>query len=850
MPQNRAVVPLTLVLILLAAGAPPPRAELPTHDETGGYTLTVSFDYGSLVQSGLLDVDAFTEERYCSLFSKVSHHLWQATEGQHWVRRVEFHLGLQDTHINWDFVAESETNYGNFKNAIIWHEAYNRDFSPLENPPPTPDEVATFYDDRIAWGIVHEMGHYNYGVSDEYLHARTSGGTLGFCSGFTGGTCIADSSILCVGDSVCAAANPGDTCGPIGSRQSCEDDSHCTMNETCITAVKVCSDYVEGDDPPTANDFTECDTDADCAVNDTCSKKVFRCTGVGANVTMYCNEDEDCQQGNDTGWCVREGESGQPRTRYICRNKEAPFPGDNVDPNDCPYLAPNEEKCYRKRISGMSAGGGGGRWCDAETHRTSRQILRGFVGRFNEDGSGGDPLYLLRLEEKFGLIPKTYSTWGRAARTDIQCKDDPNQECEKDPEIVHPDLRSYLKMRPGYPQWADLDVTDFKNAVNFDNTFECVWNIDDVPLPGDNTVLLVDKSGSMDYVIGITGRTAFEWAARGALAVMEGTDLANWIGMTAFADDQVEVQEFVERGSLEPFPADPFQTYFEDDGIVAAGATDIGTAIEVATAQIQADPMSPEGGRNIILMSDLNNTVFNGIDPLEAAAAACNAGIKINTVPWGEDVDTSLLKDIADVCGGESVAGATEKVLVEGTDPHLLKTEFFRMKYKAGGLREISHDLLGQLSDNEDVQSFVFYVPADAASLVFTWVGHEVPWCAEFDQGEICIDERDVWTELAFSVKDPNMVATPGTIGNSYQATAVVVQPEPGFWTAQVDASAVPVVQNQVIREATRVSWLAHIDHPDLLARAWVDEWKRGLDDPVLVNAQLFYRRRYRSRPT
>jgi von Willebrand factor type A domain len=827
-------------LICIFSGAP--RAELPSHDEDGGFDLLVTFDYPSLIASGYLDVGGFTPERYCGILEKTSHHLWQTTEKQHWIQRVEFRLGTTESDINWFFVPKGSTSFGSFKNSVVLNENYGDDSSPLNNPAGDPGfdpAAAEAFADGLAWLLDHELGHFLYGLSDEYLHGRDSGANLGLCSGFVGGVCNMDASIPCVSDTVCDDANPGDTC-TAPDKESCDEDSDCTGDETCIFQEKrtgevgepgkICNDHTE-DAAPAA--FTPCDDDADCdglldpAGNDAVcvdDEVLFLCAGMTDNVQVYCWTDADCQADGETGWCVREGQGGQPPTRRVCRDRNAPFPPTGPAPNEA------DEPGFRNRTSIMASSGGGGRWCDDVTHVQDRVILRGLGGDFDEDGTSGvDPDYALTLELGGGL----YTAWDRAVRSDLPASDDG---------VAHPDLRSYFDARNGaYPLWSNLDPSDFESAVGFAAAFDCVWNIDEIPLPGANTVVLVDRSGSMDYEIGVSTLTkgAFEWAAEGALVLLEETDPANWVGLMAFSgglgpDNAVVVQSFVERSTI-AIPDDPFEAYF--DGIEPDGNTDIGWAISAAVDEM--GEQGPVGRRSIILMSDGANTSTEGPTYLEAAQAACDTGITVNTIAFG-NADTSALKEIADLCEGHSVAAANEVLIPEGTDAHALKTEFVRMKHRVNGLDQVFEDELATLSETEDLQSRAFWVPIESGSLTFLWIGNEVPYCSDFGT-EHCFEWSTTWDELVFTLESPSGQIYPGVIGKSFQAALRVDAPEPGWWQARVDASAVPVSYLE-LREATRVSWLAYVDQRDLLAKAWVEDWKVPKDEPVLINASLFFK--------
>jgi hypothetical protein len=835
--------PHALAAVVVAAlAATSARADLPPHDQYGGHSIIVAFDLPTLLESGYVQSGGFTEQRYCDLFQNFSHHLWQSTEQQHFVRRVEFRLGTQEADTNWFFRPQGETSWGGGSNSTAINENYGSGNSPANNSPLDPGydpNVAANFDSGLAWLLNHEYGHFLYHLSDEYVRGRTKGATLGICSGWRGGTCEL-AGTFCFEDTECPGS---ELCIGEWAEDACQEDADCLNGETCILQERrngtdfdtICSDYDPAADP---SDFTVCADDSDCDGDATCvdDKVLFKCTGDDAG--DYCDTDADCQQGGSKGVCVKEGELGQADSRRVCRAGASPVAGEpdyHDDTTLCSALADPGDCKFRNRTSIMSSSGGGGRWCDPSSHRHTRYIERGYSGGYTREGNpaNDDPEFELTLDP-------AYSTWERAVQTDL---------ADNDPDLRHPDLRSYYDGRSGYPAWTDLTRADFDTWLASREPgygFDCVWNIDEEPIPGDNTMLLVDASGSMDYVVGTgtNAKMAYEHAAEGAVVLLDITEPANYVGvMTYSAGDPgtTVIRDYDERGP-DALDDDAYDDLFGGTG--PGGSTDIGQAIAAAVSEMSG--VGPTGNRNIVVMSDGVNTEVSGPTPLEAAIDACNQGIVVNTIAYG-NADAAWLDELADVsCDGESMVAGTEGETLEGPEPHLLKTAFVRMKHVLSGHDEIFSDKLTTLEDGQDTYERLFYVPIDSGPLQFTWLGNEVKYCPQAvgTSVPVCDAPSIVFDDLTFEIESPSGDLYPGLHHEGYGASAVVAGPEPGWWIARADASAVPTTADYAInvRALSKLSWLANITHPDLLAKAWIADWKQGLNQPVLINASLYFK--------
>jgi Mg-chelatase subunit ChlD len=169
-----------------------------------------------------------------------------------------------------------------------------------------------------------------------------------------------------------------------------------------------------------------------------------------------------------------------------------------------------------------------------------------------------------------------------------------------------------------------------------------------LPPQAAETVLLIDRSGSMSDVVG-HGVTKMDAAKR---AVRE---FINWkvshgrierIALISF-DEEAEIHFRFTRFSKELVENELYKAM---NDLYPRGNTDIAYAIEVAT-----DLFNQEGEKGkfwaIILLSDGWRTI--GADPIEAAKYARNNGIVIYTIYTGRNENTRhVLREIAEMTRG------------------------------------------------------------------------------------------------------------------------------------------------------------------------------------------------------
>ena len=116
--------------------------------------------------------------------------------------------------------------------------------------------------------------------------------------------------------------------------------------------------------------------------------------------------------------------------------------------------------------------------------------------------------------------------------------------------------------------------------------------------------------------------------------------------------------------------------------------------------------------------------------------------------------------------------------------------------HRGAGVREDLHQRVSRRLVTGDL---VDELP-DAALLLQHQVGYHLERCAPALRGNVRQVASDELPATVAHACDASFVRVEGF------AFAHVADPEPGVWTARIDAATVPVVENFIIREATRVS--------------------------------------------
>lgn len=667
--------------------------------QDGGITVSLSFRSSDLPPANL-----FSEGRYCNVMQRTSDRLWLATEGKHWLRQVRFYVNARGADINWKFLNQGAYSFADFKDRI--------DFNEIRGD----TEIG------ISWLLAHEMGHFIYGLSDEYLQVDSG---LGMCSDFHQ-DCPNTADFVCDTDDDCSA-----------------------LGGACVVSME----------DPISHDLE------------------YGCTGISEG--RRCTSDIDCldidpgtDPGDtcpivDKGICVAPGQLGDPGQRRVCVRDAPVVPGESEDSRTCAMS--NQFPLTR--------------WCDRSTHLEMRKIDSG--GNTTPSGTPFDVFHL-------NTASSVYNCWDRAAgnQKDLQGHHTPGSYV---PDSV---------LGPPPPT-------------------ECQWLVEPVDF-GDHSIFLLDRSGSMAYT-DFTGTPAVESAKDAALLFYNKTPPGNFAGISSYSTDTRSERAFERRTAG--------VILFDLTGISASGLTDICQAIHESVDVIEAST-APLSTRNIFLFSDGKQTT--GCDPFAAARRACDAGILVHTLAYG-DADSAALQQIAkEGCNGFARVTGVAGPMTAEPDPHELKTALAMARYDLLGEDNLL-EKRGFLSGAEE-ESVSFLVPPDSKVLHFAWLGNQAE--SFVPQGFNKVRSFD---QLAFSLRPPDntVYATDpdDALVNGRYATVRVDDPPAGLWTASLDASEL----SEAERQEVQIGWLAYVDSPLLEGRAWVPDPRLPRDFPVVINAQMTY---------
>jgi hypothetical protein len=272
-----------LVYLLLPESA---LAALPPKDASGGISLNAWFspeDYASLGVQPANEVD------YCALFQSASDKLWVSTEGQHYIKQATFMLGeLQPGVRLSDGTGRAIAQHGNW--IKLPHQL------PLELEPQ-------------AMTLNHEMGHYFYGLIDEYVEVGTS--SAGYCVDEDYGDlvvsgCVSFPESSCASGAQCAVL---DSCmgGP-------HDGMLCDYNPAPVPANYLVVDREDCEgaggsclDPGSGVCMMGPDFGSPCEEHDDCTDTSYACSAQIRDETLAIDDpaDESCLMANpgEPRWC-------------------------------------------------------------------------------------------------------------------------------------------------------------------------------------------------------------------------------------------------------------------------------------------------------------------------------------------------------------------------------------------------------------------------------------------------------------------------------------------------------------------------------------------------------------------
>jgi hypothetical protein len=544
-----------------------------------------------------------------------------------------------------------------------------------------------------------------------------------------------------------------------------------------------------------------------------CDEEGFQCAGAACafsgqcilgseDAGTACAADDDCGAG---GICLgvnpdRDDEHDGSKQR-LCLH----------DTN----LTPADEK---DGVCLMAGGGLRRRWCDAGSDDATHVYTEGGVTDYDAgvpfdfgnspgapDGSDGGTNFV------------DWSCWGVAA-------------------THHADLDGVHTV--GVYPTVDEIVAD-RGAVP---AVTCEWLVDGLG-PDANVALLVDKSGSMGYLdLSEPARPAADQAIDGALYFYNEVATTRYAGVYVY---DTTTAEATTNGVGLPYAA-KVAGLSKIDAVVAGGDTDIAEAIETARTDIEAAGGDSAETRNIVVFSDGKHN--SGGDPYAEAQEACDAGIDVHTISYG-DADSAALEMLAK-CGNAWVTGtelAGDASYAE-PDPLEVKTSLARMAQALRDRDEIL-EYRGYLpSPAADLEEHTFTVPEGSTLLRFSWLGNRT--CVlEGSAISKCTPVLNLLTtvELVSPTGQHFTASASGAASAGVYRTRSVTNPTPGVWTARAvvtepvpPPSSIPSEWGYKVPR-TRVSWVADVANPALSASAWVQDSRVALDHPVKVRAEMTY---------
>lgn len=245
-------------------------------------------------------------------------------------------------------------------------------------------------------------------------------------------------------------------------------------------------------------------------------------------------------------------------------------------------------------------------------------------------------------------------------------------------------------------QFNLIDITLFEIGEQPDK-YRPLKPVSTMPPPTEfNSVISVvfDVSGSMSSAID-TGESKLEAAKQASKTILttasgwnkNGDDGAFGIGLVEFESDATVVS----------VPHIDFD-YLSDcvDTLSSNGGTDIRDGVEAAVSQLSAVNAT---NKAIILMTDGQDN--NGTSSDTIAKLATDKGIKIFTVGFGSDVDTSYLTEIATITGGEYRYADTSNIMgIVGSF----------MYAQAATTSEVLKDHTGTINEGQTIKIGSFYV--------------------------------------------------------------------------------------------------------------------------------------------
>lgn len=159
-------------------------------------------------------------------------------------------------------------------------------------------------------------------------------------------------------------------------------------------------------------------------------------------------------------------------------------------------------------------------------------------------------------------------------------------------------------------------------------------------LPTAALVLVLDKSGSMEFKVGGARGTQQEVANEGAAQAIESLRSNSMVGVVTF---DTSPHEFIPLQQNN----DPERLADLVRGIAPEGGTDIEPALRLAYTMLRTADVDR---KHVVCLSD-GRAPTGGLE--ELAHEMANHGIRLSTIAVGDDADRDTLQKLAEIGGGE-----------------------------------------------------------------------------------------------------------------------------------------------------------------------------------------------------
>ncbi len=368
----------------------------------------------------------------------------------------------------------------------------------------------------------------------------------------------------------------------------------------------------------------------------------------------------------------------------------------------------------------------------------------------------------------------------------------------------------------------------------------------------NDVVVVVDKSGSMNYRLTALDLTAFEHAFSAGLAHFNRTPPGRKSGLSVFdsaVTRSIPYAAFTTPHELAEFP------------LAASGLTNLCEAINDATAQVRASGTNDAVG-HMVLLTDGRPTV-TGCDTAEAvrnaAIAACTPAdgskqMVISSLAFG-DADFNLLDQISQLCGGDlrmvdfgNGMGPVPPGVPPGSPtPVSIQAAASRLAYRVRDYREAM--FVQELKPSVFERSFD--LPPGTTQAEFVWMGEQTEYTV-IDEPKVArapgfiTNSNSVlcrFADYGFEVVDPNgnLVGTdvvPAATETAYLTrTRRVTNPIPGHWTMRAKGGTPCVVGGSVA--APEVAMFAVYKNSEVRGKIELDTLTAHANQRVKATARL-----------